>query len=191
MPVRVAALMSPLQHLPRRIFLDSCTAQTLRRYGAYVYEGEPIEAGDRIHSVTDGIAKVGALRSIVLVNQRAMFEWIVSQGSMVEARAKRDRGHMQWLRDIADHSQVCIESDGPSPDSVALGERLSEPRFGYLSSADRRLIHEAVVLRCDAFLTVERRLPTNAAHLEKHLGIRILTPIQHWEALRPWAALWT
>jgi len=112
-----------------------------------------------------------------LLGKRAMFEWIVSRGSMEEAQAKRDDGHMQWLWDIADYSEACLESGGPTAESEALGERLSEPKFGYLSLADRRLIREAVILRCEAFLTVERRLPNNAAHLERELGIRILTPI--------------
>jgi hypothetical protein len=60
--------------LPRRIFLDSCTAQTLRDYGGYINEGEPIDASDRIHRVTDGIANIEALRNIFLINERALFE---------------------------------------------------------------------------------------------------------------------
>jgi hypothetical protein len=44
-----------LESLPRRIFLDSCTAQTLRNYGGYIYEAEPIPDADRIHRMTDGI----------------------------------------------------------------------------------------------------------------------------------------
>jgi hypothetical protein len=184
-------MASAFESLPRRIFLDSCTAQTLRRYGGYIYEGEPIDTEDRINKITNGIANVEALRAIFQISERALFEWIVSRGSMEEAQAKRDGGHMQWLWDIADHSEACLESDGPTAESEALGERLSEPKFGYLSFADRRLIREAVILRCEAFLTVERRLPNNAAHIERELGIRILTPIQHWQALRPWAALWT
>jgi hypothetical protein len=113
--------------LPRRIFLDSCTAQTLRRYGGYIYEGEPIDAGDRINKITSGIANVEALRAIFQISERALSEWIVSRGSMEEAQAKRDDGHMQWLWDIADHSEACLESDGPTAESEALGERLSEP----------------------------------------------------------------
>jgi hypothetical protein len=178
------------ESLPRRIFLDSCTAQTLRNYGGYIFDAEPIDAGDRIHKITNGIANVEALRDIFLVSKRAMFEWIVSHGSMEEADAKGDQGHMQWLWDIADHTEACLEADGSTTESEALGMRLGEPKFGYLSLPDRRLIREAVVLRCEAFLTVERRLPRNAAHLERELGIRVLTPIQHWDALRPWAALW-
>jgi hypothetical protein len=78
------------ESLPRRIFLDSCTAQTLRDYGSYIYEGEPIPDSDRIQRVTDGIGNIEALRDIFLVNERAMFEWIVSRGSMREAHDKND-----------------------------------------------------------------------------------------------------
>ena len=179
-----------LESLPRRIFLDSCTAQTLRNYGGYIYEAEPIPDSDRIHRVPDGIANIEALRNIFLVNERALFEWIVSRGSMQEAHDKGDPGHMQWLWDIADHSEVCLESDGPTVKSEALAARLDEPKFGYLSEKDRLLLRHAITLRCEAFLTMERRLPSNAPHLERELGIRILTPITHWEMLRPLAALW-
>ena len=180
--------MTSLEDLPRRIFLDSCTAQTLRDYGGYIYEGEPIPAEDRIYRVTDGLANINALREIFAVNSRASFEWIVSHGSLREAKDKSDPGHLQWLWDIADHSEVCLEGDGPTADSETLAARLDEPRFGYLS--DRLLVQDALMLRCEAFLTMERRLPRNAAHIDRELGIRILTPITHWEILRPWAALW-
>jgi hypothetical protein len=40
-----------LETLPHRIFLDSCTAQTLRDYGSYIHESEPLEASDRIFRV--------------------------------------------------------------------------------------------------------------------------------------------
>jgi hypothetical protein len=176
--------------LPRRIFLDSCTAQMLRDYGAYVYEGERIPDRDRLYGVTDGIANLRALRDIFLVNERAQFEWIVRRGSMREAFDKRDPGHSQWLWDIADHSAVCLEGDGSTSESEALGARLDELKFGYLSRKDRLLVQQAVVLRCEAFLTVERRLPRNAPHIRRELGIHILTPTEHWQTLRPWATLW-
>ena len=155
-------MTNAFESLPRRIFLDSCTAQTLRNYGGYIFDAEPIDVADRIHTITNGIANVEALRNIFLVSERAMFEWIVSRGSMQEAHAKGDSGHMQWLWDIADHSEACLEADGPTAESQALGARLGEPKFGYLSLADRRLIREAILLRCEAFLTVDR-LASNAA----------------------------
>lgn len=180
----------PFETLPRRIFLDSCTAQTLRDYGGYIYGGGSISRNDRIHRVTEGFANVDALRNISLISERALFEWIVSTASLQEASAKRDPGHMQWLWDIADHSNACLDAEGPTKESEILGARLAEPKFGYLSAKDRLLLQHAIVLRCEAFLTMERRLPRNAAHIERELGLRILTPIIHWEMLRPWAALW-
>jgi len=179
-----------LETLPRRVFLDSCTAQTLRDYDGYIYEGEPIDASDRIHRVTDGVANVEAPRNIFLINERALFKWIVSSGSLHEAGEKNDPGHMQWLWDIADHSEVCLEGSGPTAEGELLAARLDERKFGYLSEKDRKLLRHAIVLRCDAFLTMERRLPQNAEHVHRELGIRILTPINHWQMLEPYAALW-
>lgn len=140
--------------------------------------------------MTDGLANVEALRDIFLINERAQFEWIVSRGSLLEARDKRDPGHMRWLYDIADHSEVCLEGDGPTVDSEILATELDGQKFGYLSEKDRLLLRHAIILRCDAFLTVERRLPRNAAHIERELGICVMTPIVYWEKTRPWAALW-
>jgi hypothetical protein len=75
--------------LRRRLFLDSCTAQRLRDYGGYVYQGEPVDELARIHRIPDGVENLTALRNIFLVNERALFEWIVSAGSLDEAREKR------------------------------------------------------------------------------------------------------
>ncbi len=141
----------PFESLPRRIFLDSCTAQTLRNYGGYIYEAEPIHDSDRIHRVTDGIANIEALRDIFLVNERAMFEWIVSSGSMQEAHDKGDPGHMKWLWDIADHSEVCLEGGGPTAESEVLAARLDAAKFGYLSEKDGLLLRHAIILHCEAF----------------------------------------
>jgi hypothetical protein len=50
--------------LPRRIFIDSCTAQTLRDYGGYIYESQAILVTDRIFRIPDGIENVDALRTV-------------------------------------------------------------------------------------------------------------------------------
>lgn len=188
--VRTRKMKSVFEHLPRRIFLDSCTAQTLLNYGSYISEGESISPNDRAHSVPDLIENIEALRSIFLVSERALFEWIISQGSIREGEEKHDAIHMRWLNDIASHTECCLEGEGPTDFSRTTAQRLSEPKFGYLSKKDALLLKHALLLRCEAFLTVERKLPRNAAHLERELGLRILTPAQHWELLRPWAALW-
>jgi hypothetical protein len=72
---------------------------------------------------------------------------------------------------------------------VELSAKLSEKHFGYLSTKDAYLIRDAVLLECDVFLTMERKLPRNSAHIEQELGIKVLQPIGYWDLLRPWAAL--
>jgi hypothetical protein len=37
---------------------------------------------------------------------------------------------------------------------------------------------------------MERRLPRNAEHIRRELGIEVMTPVLHWQMLRSWAGLW-
>jgi len=186
--------MNNLEALPVRIFLDSSTLQTLDVYGAFIWDGEEIEADDKIWSIPDGIESLQALRSIFMVNDRANFEFALSQNSFAEVAAKDDRGYLQWAYDVLAHWQIALESYDSNPfsgDGVKLADKLDSPSFGYLGAGDRRLIQDAVHLECDAFLTMERKLPKNADHIERELGIRVLTPIQYWQLLKPWAALYS
>ena len=179
------------EELPRRVFLDSSTLQTIRDYGGYVWENEALPPSDRIFRVPNGIGNLEALRKIFFINERAGFEFALSENSLAEAAAKGDQGHMQWAYDVLDHWLVCMEeSGGPSEESLLRAEHLNSKVFGYLGAGDRALIGDAVAFRCDAFLTMERRLPKNALHIQRELGLRILTPVQHWDLLRPYAHLW-
>lgn len=181
---------SPFEALPRRIFIDSCTVQTLGKYGEFIYDGGSIAEDDKIHCIPQGFENLLALRNICAVTGRAMFQWIVSDTSRMEAEAKRDSAHLQWLFEIANYARPFLEETGPTPRSRALADLLSEPRFGYLGQGDRKLLADAIFFQCDSFLTVERKLPKNASHIRRELGIRILTPVSYWDQLRPWAALW-
>ncbi|MEA2875552.1 MAG: hypothetical protein QOF14_748 [Hyphomicrobiales bacterium] len=176
--------------LPRRIFIDTCTVQTMKKYGEYIFDGGWIGAKDVIHRVPDGLENVEALRVICQVTGRALFQWIVSDASRAEVEAKQNDAHLRWLFEIDNYSRTFLDETGPSPESVALAARLDEPKFGYLGAGDRVLLQDAIFFQCDSFLTVERKLPKNAAHIEGELGIRVLTPVTYWTLLRPWAALW-
>jgi len=46
---------------------------------------------------------------------------------MQEGHDKGDSGHMRWLWDIADHSEVGLEGADPTAESEALAARLDEP----------------------------------------------------------------
>ena len=177
--------------LPRRLFLDSRTVQVIGEYGDFIWESQPIPETDSIWTNDESVDDLHALRWILRVNERAMFEWFLSDTSIAEAAAKDDPAHLRWVFDVLDHTRVCLEeSGGVTHASAALAKRLGEPRFGYLSVKDRRLIGDAVCLRCDTFLTVDRRLARNAVPLHRELGMHVLSPKGYWAMLEPWAGLY-
>jgi hypothetical protein len=127
--------MSSFDTLPQRIFLDSSTLQTLDSYGAFIWDGYEIDTSDEIWSVPNGFDNLQSLRNIFIVQTRAPFEFALSQNSLAEARAKRDRKYLQWAYDVLDHWQACLESYDDTPfagHGVEVASKLEGPSFGYL-----------------------------------------------------------
>jgi hypothetical protein len=61
------------------------------------------------------------------------------------------------------------ETDGPfSGKGTGILESIKE-EIGYLSAKDKLLIFDAVLLVCDAFLTMDERLKRNAENIKKNL----------------------
>jgi hypothetical protein len=96
-------MSAKFEEMPRRIFLDSSTLQTLQDYGGFLYENEPIDISDPIHRDPRGIAKLEALRNIMQVAKRAPFEFALSNNSFAEVQAKGDSRYLQWAYDVLDH----------------------------------------------------------------------------------------
>lgn len=177
------------EDIPRRIFLDSSALQALQDYGGFLYENETLTASDRIHRDPRGIAKLEALRFIIQVAERAPFEFALSSNSFVEVHGKGDSRYLQWAYDVLDHWLTCLEESGEPHGNPAALAAIDSNSYGYLGVGDRALLRDAIGLECDAFLTMENRLPKNAGHIERTLGVRVLSPIAMWECLQPWAAL--
>lgn len=181
----------PFDSLPQRIFLDSSVLQMLQDYGGQIWENELLESEDRIYDIPYGPATIESLRRIFFVNQRANWQFALSANSLQEVAQKRDRRYLQWAYDVLDHWQVCLEESGPlSPERQSLGAKLSLPIFNYLGEGDRLLIFDAVYLGCDAFLTCDFKLAKNSHHIFSQLSILVMTPIDYWNMLKPWARLY-
>jgi hypothetical protein len=99
--------------------------------------------------------ELDALRNIFLVNERAHFEFAVTEASLRQIAARNERGYTQWVDDVLDSWLVSSEGEKSAPTST-----FDDPRFGNISVKDRRLLQEALHVGCDAFMTMERRLPT-------------------------------
>jgi hypothetical protein len=172
--------------LPRRIYLDTSTLQKLHDFGGEVFEGEPFVPVGRAAKVKGLAGELDALWMIFLVNQRAMFEFVVTEASLREVVARDKSRFTQWVFDVLD--TWLIQSEGeeqPQP-----GTTFDDSRFGMISAMDRRLLQDALDWRCDAFMTMERRLPTAAVFIERETGLRVMRPSTYWRLLAPWASLY-
>jgi hypothetical protein len=172
--------------LPRRIYLDTSTLQKLFDYGDVIFEGESFQPVGRVARVKGLSDELGALRMIFLVNERAMFEFVVTEASLREVERRDEPRYTQWVYDVLDTWLIQSGSEElPAP-----GATLEDRRFGMISVKDRRLLQEALDWGCDAFLTMERRLPTAAAFIEHETGLRVMRPTTYWGLLDPWANLY-
>jgi hypothetical protein len=127
-----------------------------------------------------------------MANRRNAFEWAVSDNSLSEARARLNPEHTAWLCEIALYWRQTLASYLDDPFSgvgAEIAAKLSGTSFGYLGAGDRELLRDACLLECDGFLTVDGRLARNAAHLQRELQIRVLTPVEFARLVSPWAAL--
>jgi hypothetical protein len=184
------------EDLPRRLFLDSSALQNLETYGECIYDGGDIGEHHRIRSVPDGVGEIEALRKIMLVGQRGCFELVLSNNSFLEVEASGRVSYLGWAHEVHQYWQDLLSNyayRGVAPFSgqgKTLAGKLETPRFGYLSNKDRFLIRDAVLLECDAFITMDKRLARNGRHIEKELRLKVLSPSGYWSLLAPWAALY-
>jgi hypothetical protein len=123
---------------------------------------------------------------IFLVNERAMFEFVLTEASLREVVRRDAPRYTQWVYDVLD--TWLVQAAGEEP--PAPGTTFEDRRFGMIGVKDRRLLQEALDWGCDAFMTMERRLPTAARFVERMTGLRVMRPTTYWRLLDPWAALY-
>lgn len=84
--------MSRWKALPRRLYLDTGTLQTLYDYGETIWEGEPFVPHRRDAGVEGLTEEVEALRWVMQVNERAGFEFVVTEASLSEVDSEAAPG---------------------------------------------------------------------------------------------------
>lgn len=110
----------------------------------------------------------------------------MTAASLREVQARNRPQFTQWVYDVID--TWLIQSEGQDPPTP--GVTFTNQRFGMISQKDRQLLQEALDWRCEAFMTMERRLPTAAEFIEQETRLQVMRPTTYWSLLRPWARLY-
>jgi predicted nucleic acid-binding protein len=190
--------------LPGRLLLDTCTLNMIQDEGAYIFEGGIPEGITEMEIPQD----LKALRYIFQVNERASFQFLVSSLTFAELTNAKDiiqnQWRIQWALDVLNTWLIVLQETG---DRVAEGgtvrhrfkltEQLQELESRLMSipdfrrdPLDRLLLIQYKMGNCDAFLTIDRNTIWRHRDWLLNEGIRILSPSEFWELLKPYAAIW-
>jgi hypothetical protein len=88
--------------LPRRIYLDTSVLRTVVDFGGVIWEGEALIPTRRTLNYKGFEQQLDALRMILLINERAGFEFVVTDVALAEVRGKRGNRYTQWVYDARD-----------------------------------------------------------------------------------------
>ncbi len=182
-------------NIPRRVFLDTNIVNLTLDYGEQIHEGIDIPSSVSTRLQND----IEALRAIFDTGSRAFWQLAISPITYREVTKtedpKRTYALQKWFFEIWNYWQQFLHSAHDLPSfSEAEEERLSLLSSGVLEvlpdMADRVLLTDAIVYRCNAFCT--RDWSTILRHRRdlEELPLKILTPTEWWNLIKPWAAIW-
>lgn len=187
--------MTPLQGVPRRVFLDTCVVNFMLDHGEQIYDGGSIPADANQRVARD----IEAMFDIMFVGKRAMWQLAISPHTYQEIAATRDGGRRyqleSWFEDLWQYWLGIIHENDDLPSFVEAEDvRVRLLGSGILDvlpdMADRVLVCDAVVYRCDVFCTQDRAtILKHRDHLSE-LPLRIVTPVEWWSSIQPYARLW-
>jgi hypothetical protein len=90
------AVAAPL-YLPRHLNTTEAVY-----YGGVIFEGEPFGPVGRAARVKGLNDELDALRMILLLDERAMFEFIVTEANLREVEKRDELRYTQWVYNVPD-----------------------------------------------------------------------------------------
>lgn len=175
----------PYEKIPKRVFLDTNVVNLLVTSAEQVFEQAHIsEEVDNTRA-----EDIEALMHVFQVGARAQWDLVASQKTIDEIVLTPNVSDRQDLLDYA--LELLQPRDDDCVFAEDFGRRLVGTRFvsALPDLADQMLIGNAVGYGCDAFCTRDRRTIVKYRDKLPHLPLRILTPLEWWRCVRPWAGL--
>ena len=181
--------------IPRRVFLDTSVVNLALDYGGQIHNGEEIPEGIPRRVRED----IDALIGIFATGQRAFWQMAISPQTYREVTNTSDPRrlyHLEgWFAELWHYWREIVRVMDNLPTFI----EAEEARIGLLASGlldilpdleDRVLVCDAVVYRCDAFCTRDWHTILKHRKALTGLPLRVLTPREWWEEIKPWGAIW-
>ena len=184
-----------IDRIPGRVFLDTSVVNFWMDYGEEISEGTEPSSGIPKGDVED----IKALHGIHMTGQRATWQLAISPHTYQEVLNTIEPNRRQylenWFFEIWHYWQDIIQNNDDLPSFVeAEAEKVKLLSSGILEVlpdiADRILILDAVVYRCDLFCTRDRKTIIKHRNELYSLGIPIVTPSEWWEIIEPDFRIW-
>jgi hypothetical protein len=177
---------NPFESVPAKIFLDTNVVNLIVKWPEQIFEHVPVPPDVNERTAHD----VEALMHLFYTGQRASWQLVASAKTIEEILQTADERVREALLDYA--IEVADQTSAASLQGRDLGRRLNDSSLlGALPDpSDRELVGNAIGMGCDVFCTRDHRTIIRKRHLLPKLPVRILTPVEWWKAIKPWAALW-
>jgi hypothetical protein len=173
----------PISQVPTRLFLDTSVVNLIVKHAEVLFDGCPLDR--ELHHARG--REVEALLHVFAHAARAPWVLIASTTTMDEVANTLCAGLRESLMSYV---AELVEFQPPFGASTLGTEAASSIDLGALPDAsDRILLSQAMALVCDAFVTVDMKTIVFKRHLLPPLPLRIMTPVEWWAHVKPWARL--
>ena len=183
------------ENIPGRVFLDTSVVNFWMDYGQQISEGSDPPLGLPQSDAKD----IEGLHGIYMTGQRATWQLAISPHTYQEVlntNEPNQRFYIEnWFLEIWAYWQKIIQDNDDLPAFVdAEAQRVRILSSGILEVlpdlADRILLLDAIVYKCDLFCTRDRKTIVRHREQLSVLGMPIVTPAEWWKTIQPYAALW-
>ena len=174
-----------------RIFLDTNIVHCLIRYGEEIFDNQDVLIDDTFSRNQYGTKNIESLRNLFGF-PRSNFRLIISPNVIQEIMRKNNSHYTHYVFDLNDYCDVIHEYDGNLQIFHDQNQQILDkfnPKIGFLSNCDRKLIFDAIRLQCNYFMTVDEKLLKNKTQIENFTGMTLIRPFEFWDLVRPYMGL--
>ena len=177
---------NPFEKIPGRVFLDTNIINLIVKWSEAIFENMPIPASVDGRTADD----IEALRLIFWADKRAGWDLVASAKTIDEISQTFDERVRSAL--LSYSAEIAKFWTDEAAQGLGLARRLSSTSLlsALPDPSDRELIGNAIGMGCDVFCTRDHKTIVRKRHLLPPTCIRVLTPVEWWACIKPWAALW-